>query len=150
MNTRTFSFVWCQAFSRNTNSFAPMGCLSRYTAPALSTEMLAKSFFVSSVAVVAVGRFTLTLFKFTMLRLTSMKLARRKNMMSINGMISIRASDSDDCLGPSLTGMVHVYVTISGWPRIPPDSEGYGRVGRKRLPDHARDAWRIRPAIRHD
>src|ERR1039457_1476469 len=150
MNTRTFSFVWCQAFRRNTNSFPPTDCLSRYTAPALSTEMLAKSFLVSSVAVVAVGRFTLTLFKLTMLRLTSIKLASKKNMMSINGMISIRASDSDDCLGPSLTGMTQVSATVWGWPRIPPYSEGFGRVGRQRLPNHARDVWRIRPAIRHD
>src|ERR1700722_12546111 len=144
MKTRTFSFVRCQAFNRNTNSFAPMGCLSRYTAPALSTEMLAKSFFVSSVAVVAVGRFTLTLFKLTMLRLTSMKLASRKNMMSINGMISIRPSDSDDCLGPSLTGITQLSVTVLGWPRIPPDSEGSWRVGRQKLRDRDRDVWRIR------
>src|SRR5579871_4318673 len=68
--------------------------------------MLAKSFFVSIVAVVAVGRFTFTLFKLTILRLTNMKLASRKNMMSISGIISIRASDSDECFGPSLTGMM--------------------------------------------
>src|SRR5580704_13195593 len=150
MNTRTFSFVWCQAFSRNTNSLAPMGCLSRYTAPSLSTEMLAKSFFVSRVAVVAVGRFTLTLFKLTMLRLTNMKLARRKNMISISGMISIRASDSDDCLGPSLTGMTQVSAMVWGRPRIPPDSEGSWRVGPQTLPDHARGVWRIRPVTQHD
>src|ERR1035438_2633367 len=150
MNTRTFSFVWCQAFSRNTNSFAPKGCLSRYTAPSLSTEMLAKSVFVSRVAVVAVGRFTLTLFKLTMLRLTNMKLARRKNIMSINGIISIRASDSDEYLGPSLTGMTQVSVTVWGRPRIPPDSECFGQAVRQRLPNHARDVSRIRPAIRRD
>ena len=38
-----------------------------------------------------VGRFTFMPFMCTWLRLTIMKLARRKNMMSINGMISIRA-----------------------------------------------------------
>src|ERR1700680_1999677 len=112
--------------------------------------MLAKSFFVSIVAVVAVGRFILTLFKLTMLRLTNMKLASRKNMMSIKGMISIRASDSDDCLGASLTGMTQVSVTVWGWPRIQPDSEDSERVRRQRLRDHARDVWRIRPVIRHD
>ena len=46
---------------------------------------------VSGEAVVAVGRFTFTLFRFTMLKLTSMNAASRKNMMSISGMISIRA-----------------------------------------------------------
>jgi hypothetical protein len=46
----------------------------------------------SAVAVVAVGRFTRTPLKFTMLRLTSMNAASRKNMMSISGMISMRAS----------------------------------------------------------
>jgi hypothetical protein len=33
----------------------------------------------------AEGRFTFTLLRFTMLRLTSMKAARRKNMMSMSG-----------------------------------------------------------------
>src|SRR3954454_12822813 len=38
-----------------------------------------------------VGRLTLMPFMCTWLKLTIMKLASRKNMMSINGMISIRA-----------------------------------------------------------
>ena len=38
-----------------------------------------------------VGRFTFMPFMCTWLKLTIMKLASRKNMMSINGMISIRA-----------------------------------------------------------
>ena len=68
--------------------------------------MFTKSRLVSPVAVVAVGRFTFTLFMFTMLRLTSMNAASRKNMMSIKGMISIRASLSGGgSLDPSLTGM---------------------------------------------
>jgi hypothetical protein len=37
------------------------------------------------------GRFTLIPFICTWLKLTIMKLASKKNMMSINGMISIRA-----------------------------------------------------------
>ena len=37
------------------------------------------------------GRFTRMPFMWTWLRLTIMKLARRKNMMSISGMISMRA-----------------------------------------------------------
>ena len=37
------------------------------------------------------GRFTFMPFMVVWLRLTIMKLASRKNMMSINGMISIRA-----------------------------------------------------------
>src|SRR5262245_40064198 len=64
------------------------------------------SFFVSFVAVVAVGRFTFTPLRLTMLRLTSMNAASRKNMMSISGMISMRASGaSAGSLEPSLTGM---------------------------------------------
>ena len=55
-------------------------------------ERLMKSFFVSADAVVAVGKFTFTLLRFTMLRLTSMNAASRKNMMSMSGIISIRAS----------------------------------------------------------
>src|SRR5689334_3477696 len=42
-------------------------------------------------ALVAVGRFTSMPFMLIIVKLTSMKEASRKNMMSINGMISIRA-----------------------------------------------------------
>jgi hypothetical protein len=83
-----------------------IGFLSRKAPPDLSTETSRKSLLASGVAVVAVGRFTLTLLMLTMERLTSMKEARRKNMMSMRGTISIRASaDSARSLAPSLTGM---------------------------------------------
>src|SRR5580698_9350436 len=69
-------------------------------------EISTKSRLVSVVAEVAVGRFTWTLFRFTMLRLTSMNDASRKNMMSISGIISIRASVlSEGSLASSLTGI---------------------------------------------
>ena len=61
-----------------TSSLLPIGFLSRKTEPALSTEMSTKSRLASGVAVVAVGRFTFTLFMFTMLRLTSMKDGEQK------------------------------------------------------------------------
>ncbi len=55
-------------------------------------------------------------------------------MISISGMISIRASDSDDCLGPSLTGMTRrSRLWFWGRPTIPPDSESFGAAARKRF-----------------
>src|SRR6266566_948645 len=50
-----------------------------------------KSFCVPDGNAVGAGRFTLMPFMWVWLRLTIMKLASRKNMMSINGMISMRA-----------------------------------------------------------
>jgi len=88
------------------SSLGPTGSRSMNSAPERSTLRLRMSFFCeSAVEVVAVGRFTFTLLRFTMLRLTSMNAASRKNMMSISGMISMRASFSAGSLEPSLTGM---------------------------------------------
>src|SRR5438552_2551908 len=59
--------------------------------PTLSTEMLTMSGLKSRVAVVAVGRSILMDWSLIMLRLAIMNEASRKNMMSISGMISMRA-----------------------------------------------------------
>src|SRR5437867_6827541 len=53
--------------------------------------METKSFCVFGGTAVAAGKLTLIPFMWVWLRLTIMKLARRKNKMSINGMISMRA-----------------------------------------------------------
>src|ERR1051326_82977 len=59
--------------------------------PILSTEMLTISGLKSRLAIVAVGKSILMDCKRIMLKLASMNEASRKNMMSISGMISIRA-----------------------------------------------------------
>src|SRR2546425_11093381 len=66
-------------------------CLSMETSPALSTAMLTMSGLKSLVAIVAVGRSILMDCMRIMVRLAIMNDASRKNMMSISGMISMRA-----------------------------------------------------------
>src|SRR2546426_8330732 len=61
------------------------------TSPSLFTAMLRMSGLKSREAVVAVGRSILMDWSLIMVRLAIMNEASRKNMMSINGMISIRA-----------------------------------------------------------
>src|SRR5438445_12300498 len=62
-----------------------------YVSPTLSTEMLRMSGLKSRVACVAVGRSILMDSIRIIVRLASMNAASRKNMMSIRGMISMRA-----------------------------------------------------------
>src|SRR2546421_163369 len=61
------------------------------TSPALSTAMLTMSGLKSFVAIVAVGRSILMDCMRIIVRLAIMKDASRKNMMSMSGMISMRA-----------------------------------------------------------
>src|ERR1700684_2069112 len=135
MKTRRLGLAFCMATRPVTISLSPTGFLSRNASPALSTEMLTKSFLVSLVEVVAVGRLTFTLLRFTMLRLTSMNAASRKNMMSIRGMISMRASAlSEGSLEPSLTGMLRLTAT------------DYSPQRRR---DHREEIEAIDPSIHH-
>src|SRR5271154_6813518 len=96
--------------------------------------MSTKSRVGSLAADVAVGRFTFTVFRFTMLRLTSINDASRKNMMSISGMISIRASAfSAGRLEFNLTGMIHLLII------------GQERGCARILPGHVRAGGPIAP-----
>lgn len=80
--------------------------LSQVATPNESMAMWTGGVFFATLALAALGRLTLMREILVMLRLTIMKLARRKNMMSISGTISMRASSSwslED--GESLTGI---------------------------------------------
>src|SRR5216684_1898883 len=68
-----------------------MYSLSKKTAFASSTFIETKSFTPLGGGPTAAGKLTRIPFMWVWLKLTIMKLASRKNMMSINGMISMRA-----------------------------------------------------------